>query len=156
MIMNHWLMKSEGNCYSIDDLRHDKRTAWTGVRNYMARNFMVRDMAVGDMVLFYHSSSEPTGVYGMAKVVSKAHVDETQFDKNDDHYDPKATREKPIWQCVDVEFVRKFKEPVSFQAMKLDPKLSGMVVLQKGSRLSIQPVSEKHFAHVCKMASSVV
>jgi len=154
--MNYWLMKSEGDCYSIDDLKRDKKTAWTGVRNYMARNYMVRDMAVDDQILFYHSSSEPTGVYGIAKVSTSAHVDETQFDKDDDHYDPKATREKPIWQCVDVAFVRKLTEPISLHRMRLDPALSGMVVLQKGSRLSIQPVSEKHFAHVCKMASSVV
>ncbi len=146
--MKYWLMKSEGDCYAIDDLKADKRTAWTGVRNYMARNFMVRDMAVGDQVLFYHSSSEPTGVYGLAKVVASAHVDETQFDKKDEHYDPKATRGKPIWQCVDVAFVRKFAEPIALSTLKLDPKLSGMVVLQKGSRLSIQPVSKTHFEHI--------
>jgi predicted RNA-binding protein with PUA-like domain len=150
--MNYWLMKSEGDCYSIDDLKADKRTAWTGVRNYMARNFMVRDMSVGDQVLFYHSSSEPTGIYGLAKVVAKAHVDETQFDKKDEHYDPKATREKSIWQCVDVAFVKKFAEPITLHALKLDPKLSGMMVLQKGSRLSIQPVSKEHFEHIVSLA----
>ncbi len=146
--MNYWLMKSEGECYSIDDLKADKRTAWTGVRNYMARNFMVRDMSVGDLVLFYHSSSEPTGIFGIAKVAQKAHADESQFDKKDEHYDPKATREKPIWHCVDVAFVKKFKEPVTLGQLRLDPKLAGMVVLQKGSRLSIQPVSENHFVYI--------
>ena len=150
--MNYWLMKTEGACYSIDDLKRDKRTPWEGVRNYMARNFMMRDMSVGDLVLFYHSSSNPTGVFGIAKVVKKAHPDESQFDKKDEHYDGKATREKSIWHCVDVAFVEKFAEPVSLRAMKLDPKLSGMVVLQKGSRLSIQPVSEKHFHHVLTVA----
>lgn len=146
-------MKSEGDCYSIDDLKADKKTAWTGVRNYMARNFMVRDMAVGDQVLFYHSSSEPTGVYGLAKVVANAHVDETQFDKKDEHYDPKATREKPIWQCVDVAFVRKFSAPITLHELKLDPKLSGMMVLQKGSRLSIQPVSKEHFDRIVTLTN---
>ncbi len=146
--MKYWLMKSEGACYSIDDLKKDKKTAWTGVRNYMARNFMTRDMEVGDFVLFYHSSSEPTGVFGIAKVVGKAHSDETQFDKKDEHYDPKATKEKPIWQCVDVAFIKKFTAPVTLMQMKLDPELTGMLVLQKGSRLSIQPVSEKHFLHI--------
>ena len=146
--MNYWLMKTEGGCYSIDDLKRDKTTAWEGVRNYMARNFMVRDMSLGDLVLFYHSSSDPTGIFGIAKVVKSAHPDESQFNKKDEHYDPKATREKPIWQCVDVAFVEKWKEPVTLLRMRLDPKLDGMVLLQRGSRLSIQPVSEKHFLHV--------
>jgi predicted RNA-binding protein with PUA-like domain len=148
--MNYWLLKSEGNCYSIDDLKRDKRTAWTGVRNYMARNFMVRDMQVGDQVLFYHSSSEPTGVYGLAKVAGAAHPDMTQFNKKDDHYDPKATKEKPIWHCVDVAFIKKLKAPVSLQELKLDPNLEGMLVRERGSRLSIQPVSEKHFTYIVK------
>src|SRR4051812_40672289 len=111
--MNYWLIKSEADCYSIDDLKHDKRTAWEGVRNYQARNFMMQDMKVGDLALFYHSSSEPTGVFGIAKVVNASHVDDSQFDPKDDHFDPKAKREKPIWYCVDVAFVEKFPNPVS-------------------------------------------
>lgn len=147
----YWLIKSEGSCYSIEDLRRDKRTAWTGVRNYQARNFMMQ-MKKGDLVLFYHSSSEPTGVYGIAKVEAEAHPDETQFDCADDHFDPKATREKPIWQCVDVAFVKAFKEPIGLSELKRDPALSGMAVLQRGSRLSVLPVSPKHFAHIEKLA----
>ncbi len=149
--MNHWLIKSEGSCYSIDDLKKDEKTSWDGIRNYQARNYMVRDMKVGDLVLFYHSMSEPTGVYGVAKVVSKPHVDETQFDKKDDHYDSKATEAKPIWFCVDMAFVEKFKHPVSLAEIKLDPALEGMPVRAPGSRLSIQSVSKEHFEYIKKL-----
>jgi predicted RNA-binding protein with PUA-like domain len=146
--MNYWLIKSEGSCYSINDLQKDKKIAWTGIRNYQARNFMRDNMKVGDLALFYHSSSEPTGVYGIAKVISKSHTDETALDKKDEHYDPKSTKENPIWMCVDMAFVKKFKEPVTLSEIKIDPKLEGIMVAQKGSRLSIQPVSEKHFKYI--------
>lgn len=149
--MNYWLIKSEGECYSIDDLKHDKKTAWEGVRNYQARNFMTKNMCIGDLVLFYHSNGtakHPTGVYGIAKVVSSAHVDESQFDSKDEHYDPKSKREKPLWYCVDIAFVEKLARPVMLDEMKLDPKFEGMLVLERGSRLSIQPVSERHFNRV--------
>ncbi|HZZ99706.1 MAG TPA: EVE domain-containing protein [Candidatus Paceibacterota bacterium] len=149
--MNYWLIKSEGDCYSIDDFKRDKRTAWEGIRNYQARNFMIRDMKVGDLLLFYHSIVEP-GVYGLAKVVSKAHPDVSQFNKKDEHFEPKATKIKPLWYCVDVAFVKKFKHPVLLEAIKKDPKLDGMMVRAKGSRLSVQPVSEKHFKHILEMA----
>ncbi len=149
--MNYWLIKSEGSSYSIDDLRRDKKTSWGGVRNYQARNFM-KAMKVSDLILFYHSSSNPTGVYGVAKVFSSVHPDETQFDKNDEHFEPKATKAKPMWFCVDVSFVEKFKNPVSLDAIKFNPALDGMLVRARGSRLSIQPVSQKHFELVRKMA----
>lgn len=151
--MNYWLMKSEASCYSIQDLKRDKKTAWTGVRNYQARNFM-RSMQVGDLVLFYHSNGtpkEPAGVYGIAKVCAAAHSDETQFDKKDDHYDPKATKAKPIWECVDIAFVKEFKNPVRLDEIKFEPQLSGMMVAQRGSRLSVQPVSERHFKMISEM-----
>lgn len=144
----YWLMKSEGDCYSIDDLKRDKKTAWTEVRNYQARNFMRDDMQMGDLVLFYHSNSDPNGVYGIAKIASKAHADETAFDKKSEYYDPKATKENPIWVCVDVAFLKKFKEPVTLGELKADPKLKGMLVQEKASRLSVQPVSEAHFKHI--------
>ncbi|MBI2120640.1 MAG: EVE domain-containing protein [Parcubacteria group bacterium] len=146
--MNYWLMKTEPDAYSIDDLKRDKKTPWSGVRNYQARNFMMRDMEKGDLVLFYHSSSKPAGVYGIGKVASAAHPDETQFDAKGKYYDPKATKEKPRWYCVDISFVKKSKNPVSLAAVKFDPKLEGMLVRTRGSRLSIQPVSEKHFRHI--------
>ncbi len=149
----YWLIKSEGDCYSIDDLKRDKRTEWTGVRNYQARNFMRDGMHVGDLVLFYHSSAEPNGVYGIAKVVEAAHADKTQFDKKDQHYDPKSKKDAPQWVCVTVGFVKKFKEPVSLALIKFDQNLSGMMVRERGSRLSVQPVSEKHFKYIEKLAA---
>ena len=142
--MQYWLMKSEPTAYSIDDLKRDKRTAWEGVRNYQARNFM-KQMQAGDRVLFYHSSSNPMGVLGTAKVVEAAHADQSQFDKKDSHFDPKATKEKPIWYCVDIVFVEKFAQPVLLGAIKADAALRGIMVAAPGSRLSVQPVSEKHF-----------
>lgn len=150
--MNYWLIKSEATCYSIDDLKRDKKTAWGGVRNYQARNFMSRDMKVGDLALFYHSSAEPSGVVGVAEVVSKAYPDPTQFDKKDDHYDPKATKEKPIWYVVDFKFKSKFKNMVTLGQIKIDPKLNGIMVAQQGSRLSVMPVSEKHFKRILEIS----
>jgi predicted RNA-binding protein with PUA-like domain len=151
--MNYWLIKSEADCYSIEDLKKDKVTAWTGVRNYQARNFMRDSMQSGDLVLYYHSSAEPTGVYGVAQVASKAYPDPTQFKRGKggeamEYFDPKATTDKPIWYLVDMAYVETFTHPVSLTEIKIDPKLEGMVVRQKGSRLSIQPVSEKHFKYI--------
>ncbi len=113
---------------------------------------MMKDMKVGDLVLFYHSISKPTGVYGIAKVASKAHPDMSQYDKKDMHFDPKATKDKPIWFCVDMAFVKKFNKPISLESIKNDPKLQGMLVRAKGSRLSVQPVSEQHFKHITTTA----
>ncbi len=149
--MNYWLLKTEPTAYSIDNLKRDKRVAWEGVRNYQARNFM-QEMRVGDLVLFYHSSAEPTGVFGIAKVIAAAHPDESQFSKKDPHFDRKATREKPIWFCVDVAFVEKFDEPVLLGAIKADPQLRGIMLAQQGSRLSVQPVSKQHFEHIKALA----
>jgi predicted RNA-binding protein with PUA-like domain len=143
--MNYWLIKSEGESYSIDDLKRDKVTAWEGIRNYAARNFMMK-MKKGDLVLFYHSNAN-AGVYGIAKITSDPHADETQFDKKNYHFEPRATKEKPVWYCVDVGFVEKFKEPILREEIKLDPKLAGMIVLTH-PRLSVQPVSEKQFMYI--------
>ena len=140
-------MKSEADCYSIDDLKKDKATSWGGVRNYQARNFMMRDMSVGDVVFFYHSGGTkeiPAGIYGLATVSKLAQPDITQFDKKNDHYDPKATKEKPIWYCVDIKYAKKFKQPMTLSEVKFDPNLAGIMLAQTGSRLSIQPVSQKH------------
>ena len=153
--MQYWLIKSEASCYSIDDMKRDKRIAWSGIRNYQARNFMRDHMQVGDLALFYHSNgtdAAPTGVYGVAKVVSKPHADEAQFDAKDEHYDPKATKDNAIWQCVDMAFVEKFNHPVTLGDIKRDTKLEGMAVRERGSRLSIQPVSEKHFKRVLELS----
>ncbi len=151
--MNYWLLKSEGSCYSIDDLKKDKVTAWSGIRSYQARNFMRDSMVIGDLCLFYHSNGDkrnPTGVYGIAKVQSKVHPDLTAQDKKDEHYDPKSTKENPIWECVDVSYVAHLKERVLLSEIKLDPALSGIMVSERGSRLSIQPVSKKHFEYIVK------
>ena len=149
--MKYWLMKSEPDVYSIDQLKKDKTNWWEGVRNYQARNFMMKDMEVGDLVLFYHSNAEPPGVAGIAKITHKAEPDKQQFDKKSEYYDAKATKEKPIWFCTEVGFVEKFKELVSLQDLRDNDKLQEMLVLAKGSRLSVQPVDKKHFEIVKKM-----
>lgn len=152
--MQYWLIKSEGECYSIDDLKRDKKTAWAGVRNYQARNFMRDKMQVGDIALFYHSEGNPSGIYGLAKVVSKPHPDLTAQDVKDEHYDSKATKENPIWYCVDFAFIKKFKNHMSLAEIKGNPKLSQMIVAQRGSRLSITPVSKTHFDYIVLKLSS--
>ncbi len=143
----YWLMKTEPSCFSIDDLKEEKQTAWSGVRNYQARNFM-REMSLGDEVFIYHSSCAVPAIVGLGKVVTKAYPDKTQFDKKDDHYDPKSTKEKPIWDNVDIGYMKTFKEPITLSALKFRGDLSGMLVREQGSRLSVQPVSEKHFKSI--------
>lgn len=149
--MKYWLMKSEPDVYSIDQLKKDKTTWWEGVRNYQARNFMMKDMQVGDEVLFYHSNAEPPGVAGIARISKVAAPDKLQFDKKSEYFDPKASVEKPIWYCVEVQFEEKFKHLVSLNDLRGQEKLQDMLVLQKGSRLSVQPVDKKHFDLVKKM-----
>lgn len=149
--MNYWLMKSEPTCFSIDDMKNNKVEPWSGVRNYQARNFM-KDMKKGDQVLFYHSSCTPPGVVGLVKVAKEAYPDDTALNKKDDHYDPKHTKECPRWFHVDVRFVKKFKDMVTLDQIKFNPKLKDMMVTQRGSRLSVQPVSKKHFDEIMKMS----
>lgn len=149
----YWLIKSEGECYSIDTLKQDKHTPWTGVRNYQARNFMYKEMKEGDLALFYHSNSKPSGVYGIAKVSSAPYPDPSQFDSKDEHYDSKSTKTNPIWWCVTFSFVKKFDTPVSLAQLKEEEKLDGMYIRRKGDRLSIQPVSKKHFEYIVKLSN---
>jgi predicted RNA-binding protein with PUA-like domain len=149
-----WLMKSEPDVFSIDDLASAGKTAWEGVRNYQARNHMRDEMRVGDAVLFYHSSADPPAVAGLARVASAAYPDPTQFDANSDYYDPKATREAPRWMLVDVEFVEKFAAPVPLAALQADAALRGMLVIQRGMRRSVQPVEPAHFMHVARLAGA--
>lgn len=148
---NYWLLKSESDCYSIDDLERDGTTFWSGVRNYQARNYMRDDMKPGDGVLFYHSSADPTGVAGIAEIAREGYADHTALDPKDDHYDPKATAENPIWMMVDVKFVKKFKETIPLAKLKETPGLEKMMVIQRGSRLSVQPVTEDEWKIVTKM-----
>jgi predicted RNA-binding protein with PUA-like domain len=154
--MNYWLVKSEGNCYSIDDLARDKRTAWEGIRNFQARNFMKDGMKVEDLVLFYHSMSDPTGVYGVAKVISKPHIDESSLNPKDEHYDPKAVKyqkegKEPLWVCVDLAFVSKFEKPISLEEIKKNRDLHGILVARRGQRLSVMPVAAEHFKIIEKL-----
>ena len=148
--MKYWLMKSEPDVFSIDDLQKKKREPWSGVRNYQARNFM-RDMKLGDQILFYHSNANEIGVVGVMEVVSSPYPDATQFDKKSEYFDPKATQENPRWQLVDVGFKEKFPRIVSLEEMKKDPKLEGLILLQKGTRLSVIPVDAAHFKHILKL-----
>jgi predicted RNA-binding protein with PUA-like domain len=151
--MNYWILKSEADCYSIDDIKKDTKTLWTGVRNYQARNFL-NAMDVGDKALFYHSSAEPTGVVGIVEITKKAVADPTALDIKDDHYDPKATKEKPIWASPQVAFKEKFKRTVSLAEIKMRPDLSGISLAQKGSRLSVMPLSKAHFDIITKLGSN--
>jgi len=144
-----WLMKSEPNTYSIDDLERDGRTHWDGVRNYQARNLM-REMAVGDQVLFYHSNANPPGVVGVARVVEEAYPDHTARDPDGDYYDPKATDDDPRWYMVDIEYVAHFPEFVPLAALKAADGLEDMVVTRR-SRLSVQPVEPGEYRIVCAM-----
>ena len=147
----YWLMKSEADCYSIDHLAKDKKTFWDGVRNYQARNYMRDDMKVGDLVLFHHSNADPPGVAGIAKVVKLAYPDHTALDPKEKHFDPKSTKENPIWMMVDLAFVEKFPHFCGLDELKKRKDLDGLVLLQRGSRLSIQPVEKKHFDIICRL-----
>ncbi len=147
-----WLAKSEPSVYSIDDLKRDKKTLWTGVRNFQARNFLRDGWKSGDLVLFYHSNAEETGVAGVAKV-SKAEVaDPTQFDKKSEYFDPKAKEETPTWFSPEVSFLKKFERVVLLSDLKSERKLSDMGVLRRGNRLSVQPVTDAEFQKILEMA----
>jgi predicted RNA-binding protein with PUA-like domain len=148
----YWLMKSEPSTFSIDDLQRspNQTTSWDGVRNYQARNFM-RSMAVGDQVLFYHSSADPPATVGIAEVVKTAYPDPTQFDKKDKHYDPKSKPSDPRWDMVDIRYVRKFSRALTLDELRKDSKLKGMVLLRKGSRLSVQPVTQLEWKHITSL-----
>ena len=150
--MNHWLIKSEPDVFSIDDLVRVRREPWSGVRNYQARNYMWKDMKPGDLALFYHSNAKPPGIAGIAKVVGSPYPDPTQFDPKSEYHDPKATEEKPRWFLVDFEFVGKFQEILTLEAIKADTLLSEMMICQRGTRLSITPVDPLHYKRACKLA----
>lgn len=151
----YWLVKSEPEDYSIDDLARDGSVAWTGVRNYQARNFMRDEMQVGDLVLYYHSGGAEPALVGMAKVARAAYPDPTQFDKKSKYHDPKATRKEPRWMLVDLAFEKKFDTPLPLKELKQHAEqLDGMPLLQRGQRLSVQPVSAVHFKFIEKLAKA--
>ena len=150
--MQYWLVKSEPDCYSIQDLKREKIGSWTDVRNYQARNFL-RAMQKGDLLLFHHSSCAVPAIVGVAKVVKEAYPDPTQFDESKDGYDPKSTKDNPRWSTVDVSLVEVFAEPLPLSEIKSDKTFAGMELVKQGSRLSVQPVSEVHFKRVLKLRS---
>ncbi len=149
---HYWLMKSEPNTYSIDDLVRDGSTHWDGVRNYQARNMLRDDIQVGDRVFFYHSNAKPMAIVGTAKVVKAGYPDHTAFDPNDHHFDPKSDPDNPTWYMVDIELIQKLPNPVTRDELRDDETTSGMMLLQRGSRLSVQPVSEKEWKAIHRLA----
>jgi predicted RNA-binding protein with PUA-like domain len=148
--MRYWLFKSEPTCFSIDDLKNQPQQTmhWDGVRNYQVRNLLRDEIKKGDQVLFYHSSCIPPGIAGMAEVVKEGYPDFTAWDLNSDHYDPKSTPEAPRWFMVDVKFLKKFPRLISLTEIKKHPQLKTMQVTQKGSRLSITPVTSAEWKAV--------
>ena len=145
--MKYWLMKSEPESYSINDLERDKITGWEGVRNYQARNFMRDEMTVGDLALFYHSNAKPPGVAGVCEVTKTGVADYTSWDPKSKYYDPKTDPDDPRWIMVEVKFVKKFPEVIPLSEIRNIPALKEMKILQKGSRLSITPLLKKEFEY---------
>ncbi|WP_409202351.1 EVE domain-containing protein [Suttonella sp. R2A3] len=151
--MQYWLMKSEPDEFSFDDLeaKGKKGEMWDGVRNYQARNFM-RDMRVGDQVFFYHSNTTPPGIVGIAEIAKMAYPDPTQFDPEDDHFDAKSTTDNPRWDVVDVRFVRRFAHKLPLSDLKDDAALDDMYLTRKGNRLSVMPVEKDEWEHILDLS----
>lgn len=143
--MAYWLMKSEPETYSIEDLKRDRVEPWDGIRNYQARNMMRDDMKVGDSAFFYHSSCPEPGIVGVMTIASKPYPDPTQFDRKSKYYDPKSSKDDPRWQLVDVKFRRKFRRTIPLQDLKARPELGDLILNRRGNRLSIMPVSKDHW-----------
>ena len=152
--MSYWLIKSEPEVFSFADLQAaaKKTTHWDGVRNYQARNTLRDAMKKGDRCFFYHSNAEPSGIAGICEVVREGYPDHTAFDPKDPHYDPKSTPDAPTWYMVDVKAVRAFPRLISLAELRAARALQGMVLLQKGSRLSVQPVSRREWETICALA----
>lgn len=149
--MNYWLIKSEPSDYSIDDMERDKKEFWEGVRNYQARNILRDQMKCGDLAIFYHSNAKPPGAAGVVKVCTEGYPDHTSWDPNTKYYDPKSTEENPIWYMVDFSFVEKFKTFLPLPLLKETPGLEKMLLLKRGMRLSVQPVTKKEFDLITRM-----
>jgi predicted RNA-binding protein with PUA-like domain len=153
--MNHWLMKTEPSTFGVDDFASKpKKTAmWDGVRNYQARNMLRDDFRKGDLAFIYHSSSDLTGVAGIAQVVRAAYPDPTQFDRKSDHYDAGAKREDPRWFVVDVQLKRRLKRVITLDELRAhaDDELDGMLLLKRGNRLSITPISAEHWEFILSL-----
>jgi predicted RNA-binding protein with PUA-like domain len=154
--MNHWLIKSEPDVFSIRDLAKAKRqtTHWEGVRNYQARNFL-RAMQVGDLALYYHSNATPSAVAGIVEIVRTAYPDPTAWDESSDYHDPKASPENPIWSMVDVKLVEIFPREIPLDELRGVKALAGMELLRRGSRLSVQPVTAAQFRTIQKLGGKI-
>ena len=151
MAKRYWLMKCEPSAYSIGDLARDGETSWEGVRNFQARNFMRDDMRVGDAVLFYASNADPSGVSGLATVSKTAYPDHFAWKKAHNYFDARSTKDKPVWFMVDLGFVEQFRATVPLATLKATKGLEEMKVVQKGSRLSVQPVTKKEYDIVVRL-----
>ena len=151
----YWLFKSEPTAYSFADLQaeEDQTAEWDGVRNYQVRNYMRDDMKVGDGVLFYHSSAKPLAVVGTARIVREAYADSTAVDPAEKHYDAKSSPDNPIWLMVDIKAEQEFKRPVTLDEIKQNPRLQNMLVIRRGMRLSIQPVTQEEWEELVSMDS---
>jgi predicted RNA-binding protein with PUA-like domain len=151
--MNYWLFKSEPDEFSFDDLKQRKKKTepWNGVRNYQARNFMRDGMKVGDLALFYHSNTAVPGIAGLVTITSAAYADPTQFASESDYFDPKSDPADPRWLMVDVTWQADFPNYVSLQQLKDDPRLTDLLILRRGNRLSVTPVEERHFKRICEL-----
>lgn len=150
-----WLIKSKPSCYSIEQFARDKKTLWTGIRNYQARNFMMTGMKSGDQFLFYHSNVESPGVFGVGYVVKPNQADPSALDQRGEQYDPRASHDHPVWFCAEVGYLGHLKHPLTLEEIKSIKELNGMALLRKGRRLSIQPVSEAEFSIILKSAGGL-
>lgn len=151
--MNYWLLKSEPSTYSIDDLmKKPKQTdSWEGVRNFQARNFLRDKMKKGDKAFFYHSSCKTPGIVGMVEIVKEGYVDNTAFTPSSQYYDPKSTQDNPKWFTVAVKFIKKFEQEIPLTLLRSNPHLKDLILLRKGNRLSVMPVSKQHFEIIERM-----
>jgi predicted RNA-binding protein with PUA-like domain len=148
----YWLFKTEPSAYSIDDLKRDQKTEWSGIRNYLVRNLIRDTMRVGDAVLIYHSSTKEIGIVGLAKIVSDKYPDSEQFLPSSHYFDPKSTKDNPRWYARDIEFVKKFPNIITLEQLKKEKPLQGMRLLQKGNRLSITPLNQEEFKYIESLA----
>ena len=151
--MNYWLMKSEPDAFSIDDLEAVAQEPWDGVRNYQARNMMRDQMKVGDQVFFYHSNCKVPGIVGLAEVVREGYPDHTAFDPEANYYDPKSDPDKPRWYMVDLKFLRRLKRTITLQELKEHPQLADMPLVRKGNRLSVMPVAAAEWDFILGLES---
>lgn len=149
--MNYWLMKSEPDAFSIDDLKKKGQEHWDGVRNYQARNYMRDGMRVGDKIFFYHSNCAEPGIVGIAEVATDAYPDPSQFDPKSKYFDPGSSHDKPRWILVDVKFVKKLKRTITLKELQVEPALAEMPLVKKGNRLSVMPVGAAEWRHIVGM-----